>query len=120
MRRARRLICRIPVAVLIALLSFSQAQTQVQQPKIDSADLQLARQILRDAHAEVKKHYYDASYHGVDWDAQYHEFDEKMKRIATLGEGFSTISAFMMTFNDSNTFFMPPQTSVRVEYGFRL
>lgn len=112
--------CVSRVVVVLALGSLLLSRVEAQQQKIDKITADRVQQMLRNAHEEVKKNYYDTSYHGIDWDAKYHEYDEKLKQITTLGQGFSMVAALMMTLNDSHTFFIPPSRPIRIEYGFRL
>ena len=116
----RRVVCRIALASLLTSVLLVSAQAQQQPPKLDSLNAGRIKQMLHDAYSEVKKNYYDTAYHGQDWDSRYREFDEKLKQISSLGQGFSMVAALMMTLDDSHTFFIPPQRPVRVEYGFRL
>jgi C-terminal processing protease CtpA/Prc len=90
------------------------------QEKIDSINAGRVQEMLRVGYSEVRKNYYDNKYHGLDWDAKYHDFDGKMKQITTLAQGFSLVAGMMMTLDDSHTFFIPPSRPVRLEYGFRL
>jgi C-terminal processing protease CtpA/Prc len=90
------------------------------QEKINSVNAGRVQEMLRVGYDEVRKNYYDNKYHGLDWDAKFHEFDGKMKQITTLAQGFSLVAGMMMTLDDSHTFFMPPSRPVRVEYGFRV
>jgi len=107
------------LVVVLALGSLLLGRMEAQQ-KVDKLTAERVQQMLRKAHEEVRKNYYDTSYHGIDWDAKYLEFDEKLKQITTLGQGFSMVAALMMTLNDSHTFFLPPSRPIRVDYGFRL
>ena len=116
----RHVVCRIALASLLSAVLLVSAQAQQPPPKLDSLNAARVKQMLHDAYNEVKKNYYDKEYHGQDWDAKYHEFDEKLKQISTLGQGFSVVAALMMTLDDSHTFFIPPERPVRIEYGFRL
>ncbi len=112
--------CVSRIVVVLALGSLLLSRVEAQQQKIDKITAERVQQMLRNAHDEVKKNYYDTKFHAIDWDAKYHEFDEKLKQIATLGQGFSMVAGLMMTLNDSHTFFLPPPRPVRVDYGFRL
>jgi len=118
MNGQRNTLCRVAVALLIG--SIFSGRVESQQQKIDSINAARVQQMLKDSYTEVKKNYYDKTYHGLDWDAKYHEFDEKIKQVTTLGQGFSLVAALMLTLDDSHTFFIPPKRPVRVEYGFRL
>jgi len=89
------------------------------QEKFEKQDLERSRQMLRDAYDTVKKHYYDTTFHGLDWDARYHTFDEQMKTATSLGDSFSIIADFLAGLKDSHTFFEPPSRPFRVDYGYR-
>jgi hypothetical protein len=71
--------------VFVSLLAFYGASLRSQQPpKMDSINLDRSRGILRDAYENVKKHYYDPKFHGLDIDARYHEFDAKIQNASSL------------------------------------
>jgi C-terminal processing protease CtpA/Prc len=113
---ARIVFCAV-AAIVASTCAF--AQNPPQQP-LDSNNAQYVGDMLRKAYLEVQKGYFDKNYKGVNWDANYAQYDAKMKQITSLAQGFSLIAGLMMTLDDSHTFFMPPQRPVRVEYGFRL
>ena len=68
----------------------------------------------------MKKHYYDPKFHGIDWDARYHEFDEKIKTAGSLGHAFGMVAAFLDGLNDSHTFFNAPRRPYKLDYGYRM
>lgn len=103
-------------AVLLALLA---GVTSAQQ-KMNSIDMGRARQMLRDARDAVKKNYYDPKYHGVDLDARYQQFDDRIKTASGLNEGFRMVAAFLSGLKDSHVFFEPPFRPYRLDYGFRM
>lgn len=105
---------------LIASVLLAPRENVHAQQKMDSINQDRTRQMLRDAYEEVKKNYYDVKFHGLDWEARYHEYQEKMKNATTLGQGFSVVAGLLDALNDSHTFFQPPSRPVRVDYGFRL
>lgn len=87
---------------------------------MDKINLDRARTMLHDAYDVVKKEYYDPKIHGLDWDARFHEHDEKIKNATSLGQAFGVIAGFLDGLNDSHTFFRPPSRQTRVEYGYRM
>jgi hypothetical protein len=90
------------------------------QQKMDDFNLGRAREILRDAHEAVKSHYYDPKFHGLDWEARFLEFDEKIKSAPTLSQAFGVVAAFFDGLNDSHTSFRPPARPYSVDYGYRM
>lgn len=115
-RRIHRLLLW---AVGALFLSFFANVLRAQQ-KMDSIDRDRARQMLRDARDAVKKYYYDPKYHGVDLDARYQQFDERIKAAPSLNEGLRMVAAFLSGLNDSHTFFEPPERPYRLDTGFRM
>ena len=103
-----------------AALAVLAAGTLQSQQKMNSINLDRSRGMLHDAYDNLKKHYYDPKYHGLDIDARFHEFDEKIKNASSLSQAFGLIAAFLDGLNDSHTFFDPPSRPYRVDYGFRV
>ena len=116
---AQQRILRIACAVTLLFVSLPGASALSQQ-KIDNFNRERARAILRDAYDNVKKHYYDPKFHGLDVDARFHQFDEKIGDAGSLSQSFGVIAAFLDGLNDSHTFFTPPARPYRVDYGYRI
>jgi carboxyl-terminal processing protease len=102
--------------LLVCLPIHSTATLQ----KMDSFNIDRSRGILRDAYDLVKKHYYDPNIHGLNWDARYHDYDEKIKNVPSLGQAFGVVAGFLDGLKDSHAFFSPPARTNRVDYGFRM
>ena len=90
------------------------------QQKMDSINRERAIDILRDAYENVKKHYYDPKYHGLDIDARYHEYDGKIRNANSLGQAFGIVAAYLDALKDSHTFFDPPPRPFHIDYGYRM
>jgi C-terminal processing protease CtpA/Prc len=90
------------------------------QQKMNSIDMDEARQMLRDARDAVKKYYYDPKYHGVDLEARYQQFDDRIKNSPDLNNGMRMVAAFLSGLKDSHTFFEAPQRPYRLDTGFRM
>jgi C-terminal processing protease CtpA/Prc len=117
MSQHRILKLLLAAAVVVAALSGAALQSQ---QKMDSINQDRARAMLRDAYDNVKKHYYDPKFHGLDIDARYHQFDEKIRNAGSLSQSFGVIAGFLDGLNDSHTFFNPPSRPYRVDYGYRM
>jgi C-terminal processing protease CtpA/Prc len=89
------------------------------QQKISNADRDRAQEILQDVHEDVKKHYYDEKFHGVDLDARYKAYKVKIDQAQNLGEAFRDIAAYLSALQDSHTYMVPPERSSRFDYGVR-
>ena len=115
---ANRPVCAC-VVLLPILLTFATAAASAQQ-KMDSVNQDRVNLMLRSAYEDVKKNYYDPTFHGLAWDARYHEYQERVKKANSLGQGFAEIAGFLDALNDSHTFFRPPSRPMRMDYGFRM
>jgi C-terminal processing protease CtpA/Prc len=115
-RRTRKLLG----CMCSALILFSLAGAMGAQQKMNSEDMDRARGMLRDARDAVKKYYYDPKYHGVDLEARYQQYDERIKTSPDLNNGMRMVAAFLSGLKDSHTFFEPPQRPYRMDPGFRM
>src|SRR5205814_3746840 len=70
--------------------------------------------------SDLKKNYYDPTFHGVDIEARFQEADDKIKQATSLGQIFGSIAAFLMRLDDSHCFYVPPRRSSRTEYGWKM
>jgi len=68
---------------------------------------------------DLKKNYYDPSYHGMELEASFKTADEKLKTATSLGQLFGVIAKVLMDLGDSHTFFIPPGRAARTEYGWQ-
>lgn len=90
-----------------------------QTPPMDSLTRAQLHTMLRLAHEDIKKNYYDPAFHGVDMEALYRQTDAKLDQVQTLNQGFALIAGYTSALNDSHTFFNPPQRTDVSESGFQ-
>jgi len=112
-------VLRVACAATL-LLAAIPSTSLLSQQKMDNFNRDRARAMLRDAYDNVKKHYYDTKYHGLDIDARFHEYDQKIGDASSLSQSFGDIAGFLDGLNDSHTFFTPPRRPYRVDYGYRV
>jgi len=108
------------VAVCCCAILLPLAAALRAQQKMNGIDMDEARQMLRDARDAVKKNYYDPKYHGVDLDARYQQYDDRIKSSPDLNNGMRMVAAFLSGLKDSHTFFVPPERPYRIDTGFRI
>jgi carboxyl-terminal processing protease len=81
---------------------------------------QMGRTILDVVHSDIKKNYYDPSFHGIDLETRFKAAEESIKKASTLNEILGIVAAAVMDLRDSHTYFMPPRRTTRVEHGWEM
>lgn len=81
---------------------------------------QLGRTILDVIHSDIKKNYYDPTFHGIDLEARFKAANENIKKAENLNEILGIIAAAVMDLKDSHTYFVPPRRTTRVEHGWEM
>lgn len=101
------------VPFLLVVLSWPQQQ------QMSGYDRDRAQGILQVISNEVKKHYYDPKFHGVDWEAKVGEAKQLIAKTSSFGMAMSDIAWALDSLGDSHTFFIPPQHAYRMDYGIQ-
>jgi len=97
-----------------------QSQTLNQPQTLNKDQGEQISGILQTAYTEVKKDYYDPKFQGVDWDARYREYSERLGRVNSMNEGFQVVAAFLEGLKDSHTYLVPPPRMTHFDLGYRL
>ncbi len=75
--------------------------------------------MLRSIRDEVRKHYYDPAFRGIELDARFALADKQVDEATSNGQIFGIIAQALLDFDDSHLYFLPPRRASRVEYGWR-
>jgi C-terminal processing protease CtpA/Prc len=94
-------------------------QSALAQPDLNF-ERERGRVMLRTVKDDLKKNYYDTSFHGMDVEARFSAADAKMKEATSVGQIFGIIAQALIDLNDSHTFFLPPGRANRTEYGWQM
>ena len=76
--------------------------------------------MLREVSSDVQKYYYDPKFHGVDWEARFHEAEQNIDKTDSMDGGLTEIAAMLDSLNDSHTFLVPPIRNEIHDYGFTI
>jgi C-terminal processing protease CtpA/Prc len=90
-----------------------------QTPTISDFDRQRAQLMLKVVGDEVRKHYYDPKFHGVDLDKEFGDAKQRIEKVNTMNMALSNIANFLDSLDDSHTFFLPPSHPIRLDYGWQ-
>jgi carboxyl-terminal processing protease len=69
---------------------------------------------------DIKKNYYDPNFHGIDLEVRFKTAEEKMQQAESVGQIFGIIAQALVEFEDSHTFFWPPDRANKTEYGWQM
>jgi carboxyl-terminal processing protease len=97
-----------------------QSQALNQPQTLNKDQREQISSILKTAYTEVQKNYYDPKFQGVDWDARYREYSERIGSAHSMNDGFQIVAAFLEGLKDSHTYFLPPPRMTHFDSGYRL
>jgi C-terminal processing protease CtpA/Prc len=112
-----RISVHVSAGALFAILclpgmpAVSQTITKLERAQV----LSMLQQISPD----IKKHYYDPKFHGVDWDAQVAEATRKIDAADFMPRAISAVASALVSLNDSHTYFLPPAYAAHYDYGWQ-
>jgi len=101
-------------AISLGLAFFASSAWCQQISKLDRGR---AEDMLHTVSDDVRKHYYDPKFHGLDWDAKLAEAKQQIKEAKSFNMAMSHIAAMLDALNDSHTFFLPPQHAIDMILG---
>src|ERR1035437_2668566 len=106
-----KIVGTLLISLIFTSLSFGQ---------IDRIEKERARLIVSTIKNSLEKNYYDPAFHGVNLDERFKAAEEKLKQVNSLGGAYGVIAQTLVDLNDTHTFFLPPQRSAKVEYGWQM
>lgn len=121
MTKINRPSLRLALLILICrIVCWPEHSLQAQTVKASDFDKDRGRDILSTVKSDLKKNYYDSSFHGMDIDARFKAAEEKIGTAESIGHIFGIIAQAMLDLEDSHTFFLPPGRSARTQYGWEM
>lgn len=106
--------------LIAALVCLSAAVMSLARAQALSFDRERGQATSNEIKNDLKKNYYDPSFHSVDIDARFRQAEEEVKQAASLGQIKSIIAQALLDLDDSHTFFLPPSQTTRVDYGWQM
>jgi len=113
-RKKMAVVFLVPFVALIGLLA-ARGSTQ----GMSNYEHDLVKDMLRQIAADIRKHYYDPKFHGLDWDAKVQETMHKIDQSQEMNMALAHVAAALDAFDDSHTFFFPPPRPYRDDYGWQ-
>jgi C-terminal processing protease CtpA/Prc len=108
--------------VLIAAFSLllSGSRSPIRAQSLAKADIDRGLVMARTIKVSLKDNYYDSSFRGMDLDADFKEAEATIRQAKSYGDMYEAIANTLGHLKDSHTYLVPPLSSVRVEYGWRI
>ena len=105
------------LAALAAAVLAAPAPLAAQQ--VNRELIQRGRRMLEQLRKDLKEHYYDTKFQGIDLDARFLQADSAIQAAPTPNHIMAALADYLAQFNDSHTRFVPPSRVASVDYGFR-
>jgi C-terminal processing protease CtpA/Prc len=102
------------VGLLVGICSQADAQS------LGPYDRDSARAMLSMVKDDLKAHYYDPTFRGVDLDARFKEAEGRVKSATTRDQLMAIVAQSLLQLNDSHTFLIPPSRAARIRYGWQM
>jgi C-terminal processing protease CtpA/Prc len=114
------ILLTISLGLTLFALARAAGQAQPAQRKSSSFDPGLVSDMLQAISSDVKKHYYDPRFHGIDWDSNVRAAEQRINASSSLNQALSEVAAALDALNDSHTFFLPPQHAYKHDFGWQI
>jgi carboxyl-terminal processing protease len=108
-----RTVFVIALIFIVHFQSFSQSKQSIFT--IDDAKI-----ILKTIKADIKKHYFNPAYNGIDLDQRFQFAETKLKDAQDPGQMLTIVAQVLLDFQDSHLFYIPPTRATIVNYGFEM
>jgi carboxyl-terminal processing protease len=115
MNRPQAKVRALAVLTLVAGLLPPAARSQ----QMTNFDRERVLSMLDDISNDVKRHYYDPKFHGVDWDGTVREARQQIKSSSSLNLSMAHLAQALASLDDSHTFFLPPSRPYVHSYCFQ-
>lgn len=83
-------------------------------------DLDRGQSMLKIVKSEIQKHYYDPAFHGLDIEERFARAERDIEKATSLSHMHGIIAQAVLDLDDSHSFFVPPQLTVKYQYGWRM
>jgi C-terminal processing protease CtpA/Prc len=93
---------------------------QQQQQTLSGSDRDHALTTLHEMSSDIKKHYHDTNFHGLNVDALSKQTEEEMKASTSFNQAITHLAVMLDKFDDSHLFYQPPPRPYRLDYGWRM
>ena len=120
MRRARPTHSVKRALALLSTIALGAGLLAQTGPALSKTDREIVSMMLRQIDEDVRRYYYDPSFHGVDLKASVRDAGLRLKSATAFNDAIGTLADLLIQLDDSHTTFLPPNRRVRVDYGWQM
>ena len=110
--------CCATLTFLLVLISVTPFLAQAQT--VSGYDRARGRAMLSTVKDDLKSHYYDPGFHGIDLEQRFKQAEAKIEQAVSNSQIFGIIAQVLSELKDSHTFFVPPRRVTRTDYGWQM
>lgn len=109
-----------PRTILLLAVLVLTARATASAQTLTSFERSRALGMLDAVHDDIKKHYFDSTYGGVDIAAIFDTARSRIQRATRIEETLYSIAQATIDINDGHTLFLPPTLAYRADYGWSM
>lgn len=113
-------LARATSAIAIAFTCLASLPRAASSQALSAPERKRMEEMLRGVRKEIAENYYDSTMGGLNLNAVYDSAAARLSTAQALDGGLSSIAWLTLELHDSHTFFIPPQRTVAVEYGWEM
>jgi C-terminal processing protease CtpA/Prc len=110
---------RLCTTILLVFYITSQIVMPQDEP-LSGEDRSKAKDMLHNIESDIKEHYFDKKYQGLDVDARFKAAEKKIETAPSMNYALADIAGAIDALNDSHTFFIPPPRPYKHSYGWEM
>jgi carboxyl-terminal processing protease len=115
MRTIRRLVHAAAVVAACSLFAPAVRPVEAQvSGEMRDRGLKMLEQLRKD----LRQYYYDSTFNGVDMEAAYQKAENGVRNAPDNNRLMGALADYLLTLQDSHTWFAPPAKVAEVDYGF--
>jgi Tfp pilus assembly protein PilE len=96
-------LCTVVLIIYCVVGQIAMAQEE----SLSREDRSKAKEMLHNIHDDIREHYFDKKYQGVDLDARFKVAEQKIETAPSMNYALADIAAATAALNDSHTFLSP-------------
>lgn len=117
----RRSAAAVVAAAALLAPSPGPVRAQASRPPVVTKQMYVrGHQMLEQLYSDLRQHYYDSTFNGIDLDARFRAADSAIGVAPSNEHILAAIAQFMSELDDSHTSFIPPAHVATVDPGYRV